>query len=93
METSRLGRLRVTTTPDGQMSTQTTNISVFSLNPDVFRAACDAVGIATIITIDGDNTPIDFGDLNDTILFARDTSTTRSRRKSPWRVGSLLDAR
>ncbi|KAF8556922.1 hypothetical protein OG21DRAFT_1505960 [Imleria badia] len=81
-----LGRLRVTTNPVGQVSTQTTNIAVFSLDPDAFHATCDDVKKEKILAIDGDNISIDLGDSINPILFVRDTSTTGPHRKSPWKI-------
>ena len=86
---SRLGRLRVTTTLNGHASTQTTNVSVFSLDLDVFRATCDGVKKATTLVIDGNKIPVDLGGSSDAILFARDASTTGFNHKSPWKVTKL----
>ncbi|KAF8431773.1 hypothetical protein L210DRAFT_984925 [Boletus edulis BED1] len=79
-----LARLRVTTTPDGQVSTQTMNISVFSFNVDVLHAACDDAKKATILEIDGDKILVDLS--TGTIFFARDTSNAGLHRKPPWKI-------
>ena len=76
----------MTTTLDGHASTQTTNVSVFSLDPDVFRASCNDVRKATILVIDDDQIPVDLSGSNDAILFVRDASTTGFNYKSPWKV-------
>ncbi|KAG8217230.1 hypothetical protein J3R82DRAFT_5317 [Butyriboletus roseoflavus] len=83
-----LGRLRVTTTPDGRMSVQTTNVSVFSLDADVRAVTCDDIKKATILAIDGDDVPADLGDTN---LFVRDTNTTGFHRKASWKILPCTD--
>jgi len=83
---SRLGRLRVTTTPDGHVSVRATNVSVFSVDLDVSDAICDGIKKATMLTVDGDTIPLDLGDSNHTFLFVMDASTAGLYRKSSWKV-------
>ena len=82
-----LGRLQVRTTPDGQASAHTTDISVFSLDPTV--AAYDDIKKATMVTIDGDNVIVHLDGASGPSVFSRDTSTAGSHSKSPWKVYSI----
>lgn len=82
---SRLGRLRVTTTLDGHVSVRTTNVSVFSLDLNVWTTR-DDVNKATVLIIDGDTIPVDLDKAGGTILVIRDADTPGTLPKLRWKV-------
>lgn len=73
------------------MSVRTTNVSVFSLDSDVWAATCGDVKKVAVLAVDGDNIQVDLDNSDSTILFVRGANAIESHRQSPWKVRSSLD--